>query len=115
MGAMMSTQRAASVRSMPNQRLRPVSRLDLVNVVAEHADLPKTKADLAVAGFLMAIEDALRHGQEIRLTGFGTFAVARRKATTGRNPRTGEPITLGETTSVRFRAGKGLKEAVAAA
>lgn len=94
---------------------RPLSRLDLVNAVAEHADLPKNKAELAVAGLLTAIEDALRQGQEVRLTGFGTFIVARRKASTGRNPRTGEPITLGETNSVRFRAGKGLKGAVAAA
>ena len=108
----MSTQRAASAELMPP---RPLNRLDLVNAVAEHASLPKTKAELAVAGLLTAIEDALRHGQEVRLTGFGTFAVARRKPTTGRNPRTGERINLGATTSVRFRAGKSLKDAVAAA
>ena len=51
----------------------------------------------------------------VALTRFGTFSVARRKASMGRNPRTGEPIKLGETNSVRFRVGKGLKDAVAAA
>lgn len=111
----MSTQRAASARLASPRAVRPMSRVDLVNAVAEHADLPKMKAELAVAGFLTAIEDALRRDQEVRLTGFGTFARARRKPTIGRNPRTGEPISLGETMSVRFRAGKGLKDAVAAA
>ncbi len=111
----MSTQRAMPV-TLPLSRLRrPVSRLDLVNAVAEHADLPRVKAELAVSGLLNAIEDAMRRDQEVRLTGFGTFTVARRKPTTGRNPRTGEPISLSATTSVRFRAGKGLKDAVAAA
>ena len=91
---------------------RPMNRVDLVNAVAEHADLPKTKASQAVDAMLAAIEGALRQRQEVRLTGFGTFATASRKATTGRNPRTGAQIQVAASTSVRFKPGKALKDAV---
>ena len=61
---------------------------------------------------LSAIEGGLRQGRDVRLAGFGTFAPSVRKATTGRNPRTGARIAVGATCSVRFRPGKALREAV---
>ena len=59
-----------------------------------------------------AIEGALKKKEEVRLVGFGTFATANAQATTGRNPRTGEEMQIAASTSVRFKAGKGLKDAV---
>lgn len=114
---MSTTTQRTTPRARPTKigAAKPFTRADLVNAVAEHADLPKTKADLVVTAMLGAIEGALRQGSEVRLTGFGTFATGRRKATTGRNPQTGEPISLDESVSVRFRPGKGLKSAVASA
>ena len=91
---------------------KAMNRLDLVNAVAEGADLAKTDAGKVVDTVFKVIEGALKQGQEVRLTGFGTFATSVRKATTGRNPRTGEEIAIGESTSVRFKAGKALKDSV---
>jgi DNA-binding protein HU-beta len=59
-----------------------------------------------------AIEVALKKEEEVRLVGFGSFATAKRKASTGRNPRTGEEIKIPESNSVRFKAGKALKDSV---
>ena len=58
------------------------------------------------------IQTTLDKGDEVSLVGFGTFSVARRKASTGRNPRTGEPMTIPASTQPKFKAGKGLKDAV---
>lgn len=91
---------------------QPVNRSDLVYAVAADMDLPMTRAAEAVNAVLSAIEQGLHRGQEVRLAGFGTFSVSARKATTGRNPRTGERIAVGATTSVRFRPGKALRDAV---
>ncbi len=104
---------AASAGLAQHSPERPMNRIDLVHAVAEQADLTKTKADLAVSAMLGTIGDALQRGRVVRLTGFGTFETARRKATIGRNPRTGEPIRLDASVSVRFRAGKSLKQVVA--
>ena len=59
-----------------------------------------------------ALVEALAKGDEVRLVGFGTFATAKRKASTGRNPRTGEAMTIKASTQPKFKAGKGLKDAV---
>ena len=91
---------------------KAMNRVDLISAVAAEVDLPKNKAGEAVDAVFGAIQAALKQGQEVRLAGFGTFATANRKATTGRNPRTGEQIQIGESTSVRFKAGKSLKDAV---
>ena len=74
--------------------------------------MPKSKAGEAVEAVLTAIEGALKAGEEVRLVGFGTFAVTQRKASKGRDPRTGAEIDIAATTSVRFKAGKGLKDAL---
>ena len=89
-----------------------VTRTDLVHAVAGELDVAINRAGEAVDAVLHAIERGLRNGQEVRLAGFGTFAVSTRKATTGRNPRTGEVIAVPSTRSVKFRPGKPLRDAV---
>lgn len=86
--------------------------MDLVHAVAGELDVAINRAGNAVDAVLHAIERGLQDGQEVRLAGFGTFAVSTRKATTGRNPRTGEVIAVPSTRSVRFRPGKPLRDAV---
>ena len=86
--------------------------MDLIAAVADKADLSRAKASEVVDAVFGAIEAALKKQDEVRLVGFGTFATARREASTGRNPRTGEEMAIAASTTVRFKAGKGLKEAV---
>jgi DNA-binding protein HU-beta len=89
-----------------------MNKQELIASVADGADLTREKATKAVDAVFAAIEDALKKQMEVRLVGFGTFQTATRKAAKGRNPRTGEEIKIPASTSVRFRAGKGLKDAV---
>jgi len=89
-----------------------VNKQDLVAKVADTADLPKSKAAAAVDAVIAAIKGSLKGGDDVRLVGFGTFSVAQRAATTGRNPRTGEPIKIPASKQPKFKAGKELKEAV---
>jgi DNA-binding protein HU-beta len=89
-----------------------MNKMDLIAAVADETELPKAKAGEVVDAVFAAIEKALKKKQEVRLVGFGTFATAKRKAGKGRNPRTGEEIKIPASTSVRFKAGKGLKDAV---
>ena len=89
-----------------------MNKMDLIAAVADKADLSRAKASEVVDAVFGAIEAALKKQDEVRLVGFGTFATARREASTGRNPRTGEEMAIAASTTVRFKAGKGLKEAV---
>jgi DNA-binding protein HU-beta len=89
-----------------------MNKQDLVAKVADTADIPKTKAEAAVNAVIDAIKTSLKKGDDVRLVGFGTFSVAQRAATTGRNPRTGEPIKIPASKQPKFKAGKELKEAV---
>lgn len=89
-----------------------MNKQDLIAAVAEKTDLPKAKAGDVIDEVLDVITKALKKKQEVRLVGFGTFSTSKRKAGKGRNPRTGEEIKIPATVSVRFKAGKGLKEAV---
>jgi|TARA_B100000959_G_C14478599_1_gene418226 DNA-binding protein HU-beta len=89
-----------------------VNKNDLVSAVADSAGMSKADAAKAVDGVFDAISGALSGGGEVRVVGFGTFSVANRKATTGRNPRTGEAIQIPASKQPKFKAGKGLKEAV---
>ncbi|WP_095011890.1 HU family DNA-binding protein [Tsuneonella mangrovi] len=89
-----------------------MNKNDLISAVAETAGLSKSDAASAVEGVFDSISTALTKGDEVRLVGFGTFTVARRKASTGRNPRTGEPMTIKASNQPKFKAGKGLKDAV---
>lgn len=88
-----------------------MNKTELVNAVAE-SGLTKADAAKAVEGVFEAITDALKSGDDVRLVGFGTFNVTERKATTGRNPRTGEEIQIAASKQPKFKAGKGLKDAV---
>ena len=89
-----------------------MNKMDLIAAVSEASELPKAKAAEAVDAVFHAIEAALKAGEEVRLVGFGSFATATRKASKGRNPQTGVEIDIPESTSVRFKPGKGLKDAV---
>lgn len=89
-----------------------MNKMDLIAEVADKTELSKTKASEVVDAVFAAIEGALKKKEEVRLVGFGSFGTATRKATTGRNPRTGEEIKIAESTSVRFKPGKALKDAV---
>jgi DNA-binding protein HU-beta len=89
-----------------------VNRNELVDAVATTANLTKADAATAVDAVLDAITAALKSGNEVRLAGFGTFVVSHRAATEGRNPRTGEKIQIAASKLPKFRAGKGLKDAV---
>jgi DNA-binding protein HU-beta len=88
------------------------NKQDLVAIVAETGDLPKAKAGEVLDAVFEAITKSLKKKQDVRLVGFGTFSTSKRKAGKGRNPRTGEEIKIPATTTVRFKAGKGLKDAV---
>ncbi len=89
-----------------------MNKQDLVAKVAQKADLSKSKAAEAVDAIIDTIKGSLKKGDAVRLVGFGTFKVARRSATTGRNPRTGEPIKIPASKQPKFKAGKELKAAV---
>lgn len=89
-----------------------MNKQDLVEKVAKSTDMSKTKAAEAVDAVIDAIKTCLKKGDDCRLVGFGTFSVARRSATTGRNPRTGEPIKIPASKQPKFKAGKELKDAV---
>ncbi|MBL4791549.1 HU family DNA-binding protein [Citromicrobium bathyomarinum] len=89
-----------------------MNKNELIGTVAESCGLSKSDASNAVEGVFDAIQKALADGDEVRLVGFGTFSVAKRKASTGRNPRTGEPMEIKASNQPKFKAGKGLKDAV---
>ncbi len=89
-----------------------MNKNDLISSVTDSSGLSKSDASNAVEAVFDAIKESLSKGDEVRLVGFGTFSVARRKASTGRNPRTGEPMTINASNQPKFKAGKGLKDAV---
>ncbi len=89
-----------------------MNKNDIVAAVSESAGLSKADATKAVDCVFDAITEELKQGREVRLVGFGTFAVTRRAATTGRNPRTGEAIQIAASNQPKFKAGKALKDAV---
>lgn len=89
-----------------------MNKNELISKVAETSGLTKADAARAVDGVLDSISTSLSSKQEVRLAGFGTFTVTHRKATTGRNPRTGAPIKIAASNMPKFRPGKGLREAV---
>ncbi|GAC1412134.1 MAG: HU family DNA-binding protein [Novosphingobium sp.] len=89
-----------------------MNKNDLIGSVADASGLTKGDASKAVEAVFDAITGALGKGDEVRLVGFGTFSVAKRKASTGRNPRTGEPMAIKASSQPKFKAGKGLKDSV---
>ena len=89
-----------------------MNKNDLVAAVADSTGLSKSDSAKAVDGVFESISASLSKKEEVRLVGFGTFTVAHRKASTGRNPRTGEAIQIKASNQPKFKAGKGLKDAV---
>lgn len=89
-----------------------MNKNDLVASVASSAGLSKADATKAVDAVFDSITTALKGGTDVRLVGFGTFSVASRAASEGRNPRTGEKIRIPASKQPKFKAGKGLKDAV---
>jgi DNA-binding protein HU-beta len=87
-----------------------MTKADLIESVAAKLDLPKGQAERAVNLVFDDIVKALRNGDKINISGFGTFAVSERKARTGRNPKTGESIDIPASKSAKFKAGKSLKD-----
>ena len=87
-----------------------MTKADLIESVAATLDLPKGQAERAVNLVFEDIVKALRNGDKINISGFGTFAVSDRKARTGRNPKTGESIEIPASKSAKFKAGKSLKD-----
>ena len=89
-----------------------MTKVELVNAVAEKAGLSKKDAEKAIAATVAAVTDALKAGDKVQLIGFGTFEVRERAARTGRNPRTKETIKIAASKQPVFKAGQALKNAV---
>jgi DNA-binding protein HU-beta len=85
---------------------------DLVNRIAQDAQVSKAQATAALNSVLSAVSETLKDGGKVTLIGFGTFSVSERAARTGRNPQTGATIQIAAKKVVRFKAGKELSEAV---
>ena len=89
-----------------------MNRNELVDAVSNKTDMKKSEASKAVDAIFDAIADALKGGDEVRLVGFGTFSVASRAASEGRNPRTGEKIQIAASKQAKFKPGKGLRDSL---
>ena len=89
-----------------------MNRNELVDAVSSKTDMRKSEASKAVDAVFDAIADALKGGDEVRLVGFGTFSVAARAASEGRNPRTGEKIKIAASKQAKFKPGKGLRDSL---
>ena len=89
-----------------------MNKSELSARVADAASLSRTQAASAVNAVFLAIADALARGETVTVAGFGTFTTRRREAREGRNPRTGESITIAASTTPAFKAGKALRDAV---
>ncbi len=89
-----------------------MTKAELVAKIAEKANLSKKDAEAALNAFMDTVKEALAAGEKVSLVGFGTFEVVQRAARKGRNPQTGEEITIPATKAPKFRPGKGLKDAV---
>ena len=89
-----------------------MNKSDLIDYIAKSADLSKSAAERALDATIAAVKTSLQKEEDVTLAGFGTFFVGKRAARTGRNPRTGKAIEIKPATVPKFRAGKGLKDAV---
>jgi len=89
-----------------------MNKADLIGAVADKADISKADAGRAVDAVIEVVTRALKKNDKVSLVGFGTFAVRKRAARTGRNPKTNEPIKIAASKNPTFKAGKALKDAV---
>lgn len=89
-----------------------MNKSELIEVIARQADISKAAAGRSLEAVIGAVKTSLKKGDSVTITGFGTFAVTKRKARSGRNPRTGETIKIKQSKLPKFRPGKGLKDAL---
>lgn len=89
-----------------------MNKSELVDAIAESADISKAAAGRAIDAVVESVTNALKEGDQVTLIGFGTFSVKDRAARTGRNPQTGAEIQIAAAKIPSFKAGKGLKDAV---
>ena len=87
-----------------------MNKLDLAHQIALGADIPLDKGELILNVILKSIENELLNGQSVQITGFGSFALIKRSARQGRNPKTGEIIQIEPSNAIKFSTGKGFKE-----
>lgn len=89
-----------------------MNKANLIDAVAQQADLSKAAAERAVSATVETIQESLKAGDTVTLAGLGTFSVSARAERVGRNPKTGEPITVPASKVPKFKPAKGLKDAV---
>lgn len=89
-----------------------MNKTELISAVAEKAEISKKDAEKAVKALVDTITEEMVKGEKVQLVGFGTFEVSERVAREGRNPRSGESVTIAASKSPKFKAGKALKDAV---
>ena len=89
-----------------------MNKVELVAAMAEKAELTKVDAEKALKAFIDVVTEEMKNKGKVQLVGFGTFETTERAARTGRNPKTGETIEIGASTSPKFKPGKALKDAV---
>ena len=89
-----------------------MNRVELIAAMAEKAELSKKDAEKALKAFTEVVAEELAKGEKIQLVGFGTFEVSERAAREGRNPRSGETMTIAASKAPKFKAGKALKDAI---
>jgi DNA-binding protein HU-beta len=89
-----------------------MTKAELVETVASKVDLPRAVAERAVNTMFDEVTEALKQGDKVNISGFGTFSVSERKARTGRNPKTGETIEIAASRAAKFKAGKTLKDSL---
>ena len=89
-----------------------VNKADMIEQIAQAAEVSKSAAERAVDALIGAVKSSLRKGDTVTLVGFGSFYVSKRQARSGRNPRTGEALKIAATKVPKFRAGKALKDAI---
>ena len=89
-----------------------MTKSDLIDSLANRQGIPKQKAEEIVNSVFDDIVAALKNGDKVNISGFGTFSVSHRKARTGRNPKTGEAIQIASSRAAKFKAGKTLKESL---
>lgn len=89
-----------------------MTKSEFISAIADAADLSRADAGRAYDAFVGTLTDALKAGDTVNLSGFGSFSVRHREARTGRNPRTGESLQIAASNNPAFKAGKALKDAV---
>ena len=89
-----------------------MNKTELVAAIAEKTELSKKDAEKALKAFTDVVAEELKKGEKVQLVGFGTFEVAEREAREGRNPRTGETMTIAASKSPKFKAGKAFKDSL---